>query len=93
MGPLGDIPFAQLRLRGGDAAQRAIVGWHLGWPRAQAAAGKDWMRAALEPLLDDPYAAVAYIARRAQRDLPTSTRRLKGGEDLSRDDRIINVAE
>lgn len=63
---------------GGDAGQRAVVAWHLGDPDTRAASGSAWMVPYLAELLDDPYAAVRYIAQR-------SLRRYAGFEDLAFD--------
>ncbi len=54
-------------LLAGDAHQRALIAWHLGWPDARAAWGLDdgWDRFFLGHLLDDPYSAVRYIAEGA----------------------------
>lgn len=56
----------------GDAAQRALFGWAMGQPVAQAAAtgGTTWMAPYLAITLDDPYAAVRAIAARSLRALP-----------------------
>jgi len=47
---------------GGDAHQRAMMAWHMGWPEAKEAAGGQWMGYFLGHLLDDPYPAVRYLA-------------------------------
>lgn len=49
----------------GHAAQRAIVGWHMGWPTAQEVSGTDWMIPVLAMLLNDPYPVVRYIGSRS----------------------------
>jgi predicted CXXCH cytochrome family protein len=50
----------------GDAGQRALLAWHLGWePARQASAGPSWIPPVLAQLLDDPYAAVRCIAARS----------------------------
>jgi len=54
----------------GDAAQRAIIAWHMGWDEAKQASGDGWIAPYLAVLLDDPYAAVRYIAGRSIRALP-----------------------
>ena len=54
----------------GDAAQRALVAWSLGWQPAREASGTDWMVPLLAELLDDPYGAVRIIAERSLRTLP-----------------------
>jgi hypothetical protein len=59
------ISAAVLNLLTGDAGQRALVAWHLGWPDAQEISGTDWIAPQLSVLLEDPYDAVRYIANRA----------------------------
>ena len=54
----------------GDAGQRALAAWHLGWGPAQAVGGSQWQAAILAELLQDPYAAVRHVAARALRRLP-----------------------
>jgi hypothetical protein len=51
----------------GDAAQRALIAWHMGWAPAQEASGADWMPPYLAQLLVDPYAATRSVAYRALR--------------------------
>ncbi|HEX5053445.1 MAG TPA: multiheme c-type cytochrome [Planctomycetota bacterium] len=53
----------------GDAAQRALLAWSLGWAPAQRASGTDWMVPYLAELLVDPYEAVRIIAERSLRTL------------------------
>jgi hypothetical protein len=64
------IAASLLWLLSGDAGQRALVAWSMGWQPAQAASGPDWTAPYLSGLLDDPYAAVRYIAYRSLRSLP-----------------------
>lgn len=54
----------------GDAGQRAIAAWHLGWEPARRTGGADWQAPLLARLLQDPYAAVRYIAHQSLRTLP-----------------------
>jgi hypothetical protein len=49
----------------GDAAQRAILAWHMGWDAARATSGGNWPAAYLAQLLTDPYAAVRQVAYRS----------------------------
>lgn len=51
----------------GDAGQRALAAWHLGWPIAQQISGTNWITPILAQLLDDPYAAVRCVSERALR--------------------------
>src|SRR5207248_2106695 len=50
--------------------QRALIAWHMGWQPARAASGDSWLAPYLATLLDDPYAAVRYIASRSLKRLP-----------------------
>lgn len=54
----------------GDAGQRALIAWHLGWGPAQETSGRAWMPPYLAASLDDPYPAVRYIASRSLTRLP-----------------------
>ena len=54
----------------GDAQQRALVTWAMGWKPAQITAGTGWMAPYLAQLLIDPYDAVRYLAHRSLRSLP-----------------------
>ena len=49
----------------GDAGQRAIAAWHMGWEPARQASGGDWQAGWLLRTLNDPYSAVRYIAHKA----------------------------
>ncbi len=54
----------------GNAAQRALVAWSLGWEPALAASGRDWQAPLLAELVDDPYGAIRLVAERSLRALP-----------------------
>ncbi|MAV35266.1 MAG: C cytochrome precursor [Planctomycetaceae bacterium] len=54
----------------GDAGQRALAAWHMGWRPAQQVSGTAWMAPFLGNLLADPYAAVRFVAYRSLRGLP-----------------------
>ena len=54
----------------GDAAQRAVTAWHMGWEPAHEASGTGWQAPFLAQVLPDPYALVRYIAGRSLRRLP-----------------------
>ncbi len=69
------IPHAALT---GDAGQRALAAWAMGWQPALEAAGTGWQGPFLAHLLNDPYAAVRYVAQR-------SLRRQSGFESLRYD--------
>ncbi len=64
------ISAALIWLLKGDAGQRAIASWSLGWDAAQQASGTDWIAPTLSHALNDPYDAVRFIARRSIRSLP-----------------------
>jgi len=54
----------------GDAGQRALTAWHMGWKPARDASLDWWLPPYLAMLLDDPYPAVRYIAGRSVKRLP-----------------------
>lgn len=49
----------------GDAGQRALAAWHLGWEPAVKTSGAAWIPPILGVLLDDDYAAIRCIAGRS----------------------------
>ena len=52
----------------GDAAQRALAAWSMGWKPALEASTPDWMVFYLvEQMFDDDYDAIRYIAQRSLR--------------------------
>jgi hypothetical protein len=65
-----EIASSVLWILRGDAGQRALAGWSMGWQPAQQASGTDWMAPHISNLLDDPYDAVRNIAGRTLRTLP-----------------------
>lgn len=64
------IAASLLWLLRGDAGQRALTAWSMGWPAAREASGSGWLAPFLAQLLDDPYDAVRFIAYRSLRTLP-----------------------
>ncbi|MFN0018792.1 MAG: cytochrome c3 family protein [Pirellulaceae bacterium] len=54
----------------GDAADRVIAAWHLGWEPARRASRDDWQTPYLAYLLDDPYAVVRYVSFRSLKKQP-----------------------
>jgi len=48
----------------GDAGQRSIAVWSAGWKPAREAAGADWAVPYVAELLQDPYAAIRFMAAR-----------------------------
>jgi Zn-finger protein len=72
--PLGEdertIAASLLWLLRGDAGQRALMAWSMGWQPAQQASGTTWMPLYLAELMTDQYDAVRFIAYRSLRSLP-----------------------
>ncbi|MCO8124681.1 cytochrome c3 family protein [Stieleria sp. TO1_6] len=64
------IAGSLLWLLRGNAAERALTAWSMGWEDAQQASGDDWQLPFLSALLDDDYDAVRLIARRTIKSLP-----------------------
>ena len=54
----------------GDAGQRALLAWGLGWEPAQKVSGRDWLYPFLIYSLLDPYAAVRFDAWKSLQTLP-----------------------
>lgn len=54
----------------GDAAQRALTAWSMGWSPAKLASGDEWQPLYLAQLLADPYEAVRLVAERSLRSFP-----------------------
>ncbi|WP_050769284.1 cytochrome c3 family protein [Blastopirellula marina] len=65
-----EVAAAILWLTRGDAGQRALLAWHCGWSAAQQTSGTAWMAPYLAQLLDDPYAAVRFVAGQTKDRLP-----------------------
>jgi predicted CXXCH cytochrome family protein len=57
-------------LLSGDAANRVIAAAELGAPDARAVSGSGWQARLLAEALDDPYAAVRFVAQRSLRSFP-----------------------
>ena len=68
--PERSLSAALLWLLAGDAGQRALVAWSMGWRPALEASGRAWLAPYLAHLLNDPYATVRYIAQRSLRSQP-----------------------
>jgi hypothetical protein len=56
----------------GDAGQRALIAWHMGWKPAQETSKTDWLTPYLGTLMDDPYDTVRYLAHRSLGTLNTN---------------------
>jgi hypothetical protein len=54
----------------GDAGQRALIAWGMGWESAQKIASRDWLYPYLIYSLADPYAAVRFDAWKSLQTLP-----------------------
>jgi hypothetical protein len=54
----------------GDAGQRALIAWGMGWESAQKTAGRDWLYPYLIYSLNDRYAAVRFDAWKSLQTLP-----------------------
>ncbi|MDB6053911.1 MAG: c-type cytochrome precursor [Verrucomicrobiales bacterium] len=54
----------------GDAGQRALMGWHMGWSPAKQISEDNWFAPYLANLMEDPYPAVRLIAARSLKRLP-----------------------
>lgn len=67
-------PASVAWLLSGDAGQRALIAWHMGWEPAREASGSNWMLPYLAETLDDPYSVVRYIGQRSLKTLPGQRR-------------------
>jgi len=56
----------------GDAGQRVLAAWHLGWEPALRAAQTNWIIPIMAELMDDPYAAVRCVAERWFRNVTSA---------------------
>jgi hypothetical protein len=54
----------------GDAGQRALLAWGMGWEPAQEVSGRDWLYPFLIYSMADPYAAVRFDAWKSLQTLP-----------------------
>jgi hypothetical protein len=65
-----EVAASLLWLLRGDAGQRALAAWSMGWQTALDTSGLDWQAPFLACLLDDPYDAIRLIAHRSLKQLP-----------------------
>ncbi|MCS7471661.1 C cytochrome precursor [Stieleria sp. ICT_E10.1] len=88
-----EIAASVLWLLKGDAANRAMAAWTMGWPDAQAASGSDWQSIFLAQVLNDPYLAIRMIARRSLQTLPELADLKVNvlGSDSERRDAILSI--
>lgn len=68
--PEREIAAALLWSLSGDAGQRALLAWGMGWEPALETSGRTWLVPYLGHLLDDSYATVRFIASRSLRSQP-----------------------
>ena len=68
--PEATTAASALWLLRGDAAQRVITAWHLGWKPAHDASGNDWQAPLLAQLLEDSYSAIRFVAFQSLTKLP-----------------------
>jgi hypothetical protein len=54
----------------GDAGQRALIAWGMGWKPAQEVSGPEWLYPYLIYAMNDPYAAVRFDAWKSLQTLP-----------------------
>ena len=54
----------------GDAGQRALIAWGMGWEPAQKISGRDWLYPYLIYSLTDSYAAIRFDAWKSLQTLP-----------------------
>jgi predicted CXXCH cytochrome family protein len=64
------LPAAAVWALSGDAGQRALLAWHMGWAPAKKISGTDWLFPYLAQLLNDPYATVRYLAGHSLTAMP-----------------------
>ena len=64
------VPASLIWMLRGDAGQRALIAWSMGWEDALEASGNAWQAPFLAQMLVDPYDAVRYISGRSLRRLP-----------------------
>lgn len=64
-----DLSAAAQWLLKGDAGQRSLVVWHMGWSPAQRASNYTWLYPFLIVELNDPYAAVRFAAWKSLQSL------------------------
>jgi hypothetical protein len=64
------VAAAALWALSGDAVQRALMAWSMGWEPAREASGTEWMVFYLCTLLTDPYDAVRFRAQSSLRLYP-----------------------
>lgn len=69
-----NLPASVVWLLRGDAGQRALLAWHMGWEPARQISGTNWLVPYLAETLDDPYSVVRYIGQRSLKKIPGQER-------------------
>jgi predicted CXXCH cytochrome family protein len=64
------VSAALLWMLTGDAGQRSLIAWHMGWQPAKEISGWQWMAPQLAQMLLDPYSIVRFISKRSLKRLP-----------------------
>lgn len=70
----------------GDAGQRALIAWHMGWAPAREASGEAWLPPYLAILMTDDYPAIRLIAHR-------SIKQIEGYADIRYDSEMPGVEQ
>lgn len=86
---------AVLWLLRGDAMQRVITAWHMGWEHAQTASGSRWQAPLLAQSLSDSYSVIRFVAWRSVRNLPgfQSFSIDYPGDDKSQSESLLRVID
>src|SRR6185503_13634093 len=66
-----ETPASVAWLLRGDAGQRALIAWHMGWAPARQISSTNWLAPYLMETLDDPYSVVRYIGQRSLKTMPS----------------------
>ena len=61
---------AVLWLLRGNAMQRVVTAWNMGWQPARDASGSDWQTPFLAEALTDPYSVIRFVAWRSLKQIP-----------------------
>ena len=84
-----DVAASIVWLLRGDAVQRTLAAWSLGWQASREVAGESWQTAFLAIELDDPYSITRFIALRSLKELGVN---LDGYNSLVSPDERIPMA-
>ena len=64
-----DVALSLEMALSGDAGQRALIAWHMGWEPAREASSERWLPPFLSMLMDDDYDAIRFIAHRSLKQI------------------------